>query len=128
MHANFCSPSLGYFLAFPMTLYFVFDNAFRVNNRFSHGSYIGDRKRASGGTPCIFSVANGWHESQSEGPKKDFDDFKASIQFVSNENDSIKSTMKVGQENVKELTNTLEVAETDMWDTVEDMLDKQSSS
>ena len=57
------------------------------------------------------------HErSQSEGPKKEFDDFKASIQFVCNENDPIKSTMKVAEENVKKLTKKLEVVEIDMYD------------
>ena len=64
-------------------------------------------------------------KAEVKGLKKEFDDFKASIQFVSNENDSIKSTIKVAEENVKKLTKKLEVVEIDMYDSVEDMLNKQ---
>eukprot|EP00795_Rhopilema_esculentum_P010784 gene10784-19581_t len=85
----------------------------------------GGCERASGGTPVIFSMGNRCSEIRSEGPKKELSDFRASIQFVSNENDTFKSTIKGSEETIKKLSRKLEVVEVDMYNTVEDMLDKQ---
>ncbi len=64
-------------------------------------------------------------KSEVKGPRKELDDRKMSIQFVSNQNDSINTKIKLSVENSKKLSKKLEIIEANMYDTVEDMLDKQ---
>ena len=61
------------------------------------------------------------------GLKKEIDDFRASVHFVSNNNDSSKSNIKVTEDKVQKHRKKLEGVEINMYDTVEDMLDKQES-
>ncbi len=50
---------------------------------------------------------------------------KVSIQSVSNENDSINIKTILSEENSNKLSKKPEIIEANMYDTVEDMLDKQ---
>eukprot|EP00794_Sanderia_malayensis_P012576 gene12576-13865_t len=64
-------------------------------------------------------------KSEVKGLRKELGDVKTSIQFVSNENDSINIKIKLSEENSNKLSKKLEIIEANMYDTVEDMLDKQ---